>query len=145
MTRLACVTYTDEFSAGNRSLNDLRISYENKVFAAGMNRLKLFDHGDYVIICATEDRKRYCFIALIIQKLEEPLKDWHNQGGMIWKYNFYIKPLTKIVEISKKTSIRNKCDEICTRLGFNENNLFNMRFCSEKLLPVIDEIINIMI
>jgi mRNA-degrading endonuclease RelE of RelBE toxin-antitoxin system len=142
--KLACVTYKDKFSAGEKAFNDLEISYNKKIFAAGMSRLRSFDSGDYVIICAVKDKKKYCFIAQISEKLEDDsLLDWHEQGGMIWKYNFYIEPLTEIVDITKGTETRDKCEEVCERLKLKKNNLFNMRFCSERMLSALDEIVNI--
>jgi hypothetical protein len=141
-TKLCCVTYKDKYSAGEKAINDLNISFKNNIFAAGMKRLKSFTKGDYIIICADENKKKLCFLARIVEKVEIKLPDWKSQGGKYWDYNFKIVSLSKITEVTTKTSKREKINLIAQNLGLNGNNLFNMRFCSEKLLKALKEIVD---
>jgi hypothetical protein len=114
-------------------MNDLMISFENKVFAAGSKRLNKFKEGDYIIICAEENRKRKGFLAKILEKTA-PLNDWYAKGGKLWEYNFKIEPLTDVTDISPQSDSRNQMKVIFENLGLNINNLFNSRFCSERLI-----------
>ena len=134
-TRLICVSYVDAYSAGKQSMNDLRISFEQHVFAAGSNRLASFRVGDLVIICANEkDKTRRAFVAIIMECLDQPLSNWHEQGGVLWKYNFRIQPITGITNITPHSESRQAIDLIMEQSGLSRNKLFNSRFCSNKLI-----------
>lgn len=136
-TRIICVSYKDNFSAGKKSMNDLHISFQYKIFAAGTKRLASYRVNDYVIICANENKKRWAFLARITECMDEPLSEWHDQGGQLWNYNFRIQPITGITEITPRSSTRNAIDHIMDQAGLNKNNLFNSRFCSNKLISGI--------
>jgi len=140
-TKLICVSYQDEFSAGNISINDLNISFENKIFAAGAKRLSKFEKDDFVIICANENKKRKCFLARISSKVPT-IQTWHEQGGQLWNYNFEIDILTGITDITPNGHTKNLMENIFRNLGLNINNLFNSRFCSEKLMDGLANIYN---
>ena len=137
MTKLCCVTYKDEVSAGKKARNDLEISYQRHIFAANMTRLGQFEQGDMVWICADENKKKFAFLAMIEEKVEHTFMDWQQAGGEIWKYNFRIRPLTDILDMTPHSPWRLRLREICHQCGKNENIMFNMRFCSEKLIDVV--------
>lgn len=141
-TKFACITYKDKHSAERSALNDLNISYNNNIFAAGLKRLKGFKEGDYVMICADDRRKKFGFLAQIVEKLDTILTVWADQGGDIWEFNFAIQSISPIMDLSSQSTIRTQMKEIGTHLGLNSNNMFNMRFCSEKLLPLLQKTIN---
>jgi hypothetical protein len=141
--KLMCVSYVHKFSARNNAFNDLMISFNKHIFAAGSKRLKHFKEGDYIIICGENkdfSNRRLCFLAKINNKLDEILMDWKNEGGKEWTYNFTITPLTGITDISTSSSLRKKISNIFQQLNLNSNNLFNSRFCSEKLLEGLNKI-----
>lgn len=128
-TRLGCISYTDAYSVGRKSMNDFRISYEHKIFAAGMKKLKSFREGNYVFICANDRRTRWTFLAKITECIYNPLRD-----GKLWEYNFLIEPVTDIIEITPQSPSRIAIDNCMKECGLNTNLLFNSRFCSQKLL-----------
>ena len=133
-TNLMNVTYTDPYSAGKKSMRDLQISFNQRIFAAGSKRLATFKRGDYVIICATEGSIRKCFVAQIVEKMEEAFTNWHEEGGRVWDYNFTIVPLTGITDITPRSDIRNHMEYLLEDTGLKKTTLFNSRFCSKKLL-----------
>jgi len=124
-TKLMCVTYTDEYSVDKKAIKDLMISFEREIFAAGSRRLNTFQNGDYIIICASKESGKVCFLSKIIERVDI-LKDWH--------YNFKITPVTGITDISNKNPNKKKMTDILENIGLKKNNLFNSRFCSEKLI-----------
>ena len=132
-TKLMCVTYTDEYSVDKKAIKDLMISFEREIFAAGSRRLNTFQNGDYIIICASKESGKVCFLSKIIERVDI-LKDWHNEGGKKWDYNFKITPVTGITDISNKNPNKKKMTDILENIGLKKNNLFNSRFCSEKLI-----------
>lgn len=134
LTKLVCVSYVDKYSAGKQSMNDLLISYEQKIFAAGSKRLASYRPGDYVIICANDPRRRWAFLARITECLDETLDAWHDQGGNHWEYNFRIQPLTGVTEITPHSNSRITIDHYMEECGLGTNKLFNSRFCSNKLI-----------
>jgi hypothetical protein len=141
--KLTCVSYVHKFSAGNNAFNDLMISFNKHILAAGSKRLQKCKEGDYIIICAENkdlSNKRFCFLAKIDKKLDEILTDWKDEGGKEWSYNFTITPLSGITDISPSSSSRKKMNVILQQLNLNPNNLFNSRFCSEKLLEGLNKI-----
>jgi hypothetical protein len=140
-TKLICVTYADIYSAGKKSMRDLQISFDHHIFAAGSKRLAHFHKGDYVIICATEGSKRSCFVAQIVEQVKEKLSEWHKEGGCLWDYNFTIEPVTGITDISLHSETRNHMMSLMNNRGLKSNNLFHTRFCSEKLLQGLRDLI----
>ena len=141
-TKFACVTYKDNYSAKSEALTDLKISFDNNVFAAGKKRLEGFKPGDYVMICADDNKKKFGFLAQIVEKLDIVLNDWVDRGGKEWEFNFLIRSITPIMDLSAKSTIRTQMKEIASLQGLNSNNMFNMRFCSKKLLPLLQNTMN---
>jgi len=141
MTKLCCVTYKDNVSAGKKARNDLEISFQWHIFASDMTRLAQFGRGDLVWICADEKIKqkksKMAFLAIMEEKVEEAFLDWQRAGGKCWKYNFRIRPLTGLLDMTPHSPLRMRLGEICHQNGKNQNLMFNMRFCSEKLLDVV--------
>lgn len=143
--KLMCVSYTHDYSAGNNAFNDLMISFNKHILAAGSKRLDKFKDGDYIIICGEnkKSKKRMCFLAKIETKLDDILMDWKDEGGKEWPYNFSITPLSGITDISPSSSSRKKMSSIFEQNNLNLNNLFNSRFCSEKLLEGLNKIFSL--
>lgn len=133
-TKLVCVTYADEYSAGKQAINDLHISFHSNVFAAGSSALRCFDVGDYTLICANENKTRKAFVGKITERIHTPLTHWHDQGGKIWPYNFIIEPVTGITDITPGTEKRIAMETLLDRCGLKKTTLFNSRFCSKKLI-----------
>lgn len=139
-TKLMCVTYANEYSVDKKAINDLIISFERGIFAAGSKRLNSFKNGDYIIICATKESGKVCFLGRIIERVDE-LKDWYDQGGKMWDYNFKITPITGITDISNKNPDKKMMINILKDMELKKNNLFNSRFCSEKLIGGLSRIL----
>ena len=115
-TKFACVTYKDNYSAKSEALTDLKISFDNNVFAAGKKRLEGFKPGDYVMICADDNKKKFGFLAQIVEKLDIVLNDWVDRGGKEWEFNFLIRSITPIMDLSAKSTIRTQMKEIASLL-----------------------------
>lgn len=139
--KLICVTYTDNMSAGHLSINDLFISYKEQIFAANSTRLKYFTKGDYVIICATQNKEKLFFVAKIVSVVHHPLTEWSRQGGELWKYNFNIEPITEITHLTERR--KNQIQTILNSMRLNPNNLLHPRFCSEKLMTGLDTLLRL--
>ena len=138
-TKLMCVSYTDECSAGNKSMNDLMISFNRGILAAGSKRLATFDACDIVIVTATDEHSRKCFVARITAPVDTPFQDWVKEGGRVWEYNFTIDPISDIIDITNNNELSMKIKQKCRDMNQKENNMFNSRFCSEKLIGVLSE------
>lgn len=129
------MTYTDPYSAKKDALRDLTISFDEHIVAANSKRLGKLREGDYVIVCASSKKTCSSFVAVIIERVEEPFRNWYEEGGNIWTYNFRINPLTRITDVSLHSELRDHMDGLLERAGVNKKNLFHSRFCSPKLLP----------
>lgn len=139
MQNIRCVSYKDEFSANNCAYNDLQIGAENKVVGCGSKVFGASKPDDLVIITAVKDNKRYAIIGKLSEKLESCDK-WELNGGHTWNYNWSYIPLTNIFHYD--TTIKNEVKKVCDMYSLNINMIFNSRFCSKKLKPAIDMLIN---
>lgn len=129
------ITYTDEHSSENCSLNDLKIGHENcvvgcnsKVFGSSSTK-----SGDLVVIKAN-DGKRHFMTMGILNTFLSSCDAWKDKGGNVWLYNYSYIPITDIFEITP--SFREEVLRLGKEHSCNGLNFFNSRFTSEKLRPI---------
>jgi hypothetical protein len=135
---IRCVTYVPKFSAGGCSLNDLLIGVEHGVVGCGSKNLKASIPGDYIIINAEKNKTKYVVIGILCEKLESCDK-WQAEGGCTWPYNWTYKPITSIFIVDDLTKLEVKKTAKDNLL--NPNLLFNSRFCSKKMRPIVEMLI----
>ena len=135
---IRCVTYSPAFSAGGCSLNDLLIGVKHGVVGCGSKVFNASNLGDYVIINAEKNKVKYVVIGILCEKLESCDK-WQIEGGCAWPYNWTYKPITTIFIYDDLTKLEVK--KIAEDNLLNPNIVFNSRFCSVKLRPIIEMLI----
>ena len=135
---IRCVTYSPAFSAGGCSLNDLLIGVKHGVVGCGSKVFNASNLGDYVIINAEKNKVKYVVIGILCEKLESCDK-WEIEGGRAWPYNWTYKPITTIFIYDDLTKLEVK--KIAEDNLLNPNIVFNSRFCSVKLRPIIEMLI----
>ena len=135
---IRCVTYVPEHSAGNCSFNDLLIGITHGVVGCGSKVFNASNPGDYVIINATKNKIKYVVIGVLCEKLDSCDK-WKIEGGNTWSYNWSYKPVTPIFTYDDST--KDEVKKIAEENSLNPNLLFNSRFCSKKLRPLIEMLI----
>ena len=136
--KIRCVTYAPRFSAGGCSLNDLLIGVKHGVVGCGSKNLNSSNPGDYVVINAEKNKVKYVVIGILCEKLESCDK-WQIEGGCAWPYNWTYKPITTIFIYDDLTKLEVK--KIAEDNLLNPNIVFNSRFCSVKLRPIIEMLI----
>lgn len=138
-TKIRCVTYVPKYSAGKSALRDLEIGIEHGVVGCGSKVFNSSNSGDYVIINATKNKIKYVVIGVLIDKIDS-CERWAIEGGRTWPYNWTYRPLTNrfIYDNLTKTEIH----QYAEANSLNANNLFNSRFCSKKMRPLVDILIN---
>ena len=136
--KIRCVTYAPRFSAGGCSLNDLLIGVKHGVVGCGSKNLNSSNLGDYVVINAEKNKVKYVVIGILCEKLESCDK-WQIEGGCEWPYNWTYKPITTIFMYDDLTKLEVK--KIAEDNLLNPNIVFNSRFCSVKLRPIIEMLI----
>ena len=77
-------------------------------------------------------------IGILCEKLESCDK-WKTEGGCEWPYNWTYKPITTIFMYDDLTKLEVK--KIAEDNLLNPNIVFNSRFCSVKLRPIIEMLI----
>ena len=135
---IRCVTYSPAFSAGGCSLNDLLIGVKHGVVGCGSKVFNASKLGDYVIINAEKNNVKYVVIGILCEKLESCDK-WEREGGCAWPYNWTYKPITTIFIYDDLTKLEVK--KIAEDNLLNPKIVFNSRFCSVKLRPIIEMLI----
>ena len=123
--KLRCITYNDKFSVNKSSYNDLVISFEKNVIGCNGTNCSKLSTGDYVIVTAKQNKKKYYCIG-IIQNSMDYCYEWSLRGGHNWDYNYTFKPITAITEIT------NELKQSLLQMNIDPKHLFNMRFCTEK-------------
>lgn len=132
---LKCVTYTDENSVNGSSFQDLMLGLEHKILGCNTNLFM----NDMVLLTATKDKKRY----VVVVRLEERLVDctlWLDHGGKHWLHNFRFQALTGLQQVDEPFRLAMK--EFGIKHGLNPNNLLNSRFCSAKMWPLMQELLD---
>ena len=81
--------------------------------------------GDIAIVTGKLNKKRYFYVCMLTERVDEPFRDWFEAGGKLWQYNFRCVSLTGIEEIDYE-----KTEKCCESSYVNVKNMFNMRFCS---------------
>jgi hypothetical protein len=137
-SKVICVTYRNEYSADKNSYRDLMIGVEYGVVGCGSKGLNACKEGDYVIINATKDKVKHVVIGRLTEQLESCDK-WKREGGLEWPYNFKYKQVTEIFQLDD--ALNNEIIHFCELNKLKRNNLFNSRFCSNKLQLVVDMLI----
>ena len=137
-TKLICVTYKNEYSADKDSHRDLMIGVENGVVGCGSIGLNSCKEGDYVVINATKDKVKHVVIGRLTERLDSCDK-WKQEGGLAWPYNFKYKQVTEIFQVDDE--LNEELKQFCETNKLKKNNLFNSRFCSNKLQLVVDMLI----
>jgi hypothetical protein len=138
---IRCVTYSDEFSAGHCSYNDIIIGIEHGVVGCGSKVFNASKPGDLVIINGKKDKKRYVVIGILCEKLVSCCDVWAKNGGVYWPYNWTYKPITNLFQYDEAT--KNRAKQISEIYSLNHKILFNSRFCSKKLKPMVDMLIDL--
>ena len=93
-------SYIDGYSVGGSSINDVDISHSNSIIGKG-NRLSKPHQGDRVLVTGKTQEGVYVFAAEVNHYVDNSAtKVWANQGGLEWKYNYNIKPLSKPTTMS---------------------------------------------
>jgi hypothetical protein len=133
MPKVRCVSYADKFSADKSSLRDLTIGLEHRVVGCNSKTFGASKQGDFVIICARHQKRLYTCIGVLEERVNTTV--WADRGGQLWTYNFSFTPLTEVIEVdsSRKDQLKKVCDEH----NVNHNHMFNMRFCGERYLKII--------
>ena len=91
------VRYSNRFSVGGKAVNDMYISYKNRVVGSNDEAMEYAEIGSLVII--TDGR--YILIGEITGAAS--YKDaavWERAGGRMWKYNYKMKPLTMVTKLT---------------------------------------------
>jgi hypothetical protein len=137
---IRCVTYSHEFSAGHCSYNDVIIGIEHGVVGCGSKVFNASKPGDLVIINGIKDKKKYVVIGILCEKLVS-CDVWAKNGGVLWPYNWTYKPITKMFQYDEAT--KNRVKQISEIYSLNHKILLNSRFCSKKLKPIVDMLIDL--
>jgi hypothetical protein len=87
--------YSDNYSIGSDSLNDLRISFAENCVARNSHRANVGD-GILVLSRNGKEEKIYLFCAVITDELREQTC-WKDYGGHTWKFNYQIEKVSEIV------------------------------------------------
>ena len=137
--RIKCVTYTPEFSVDGDPVNDLLIGCRREIVGCKSSNLNSSTLGDYIVINATKNNVKYVVIGILCEKLEY-CDTWEREGGYIWPYNWTYKPVTQIFIYDDLTKYEVK--QIAHDNNLNPNIVFNSRYCSIQLRPIIEMLIN---
>lgn len=108
-TNVKAVRYTGKASAKGSSDTDLQISFDNNVI--GMTN-KNVQTGDLVLVMSRQTGKSpsiTMFAGRVGGYIEDGVTDWKEQGGLLWRNNWAIKPLSTIQTFSQ--------DELTSLLG----------------------------
>lgn len=132
--KLRCVTYKDEYSVGNSSYNDLKISMDKKVVGCGSSVFGASKKGDVVILCANKAKENYFVIGVLDERLER-CNEWAKEGGRMWEHNFTFYPLTPIVK--RDRFFQNDFERICEANQIKWQYMFNSRLCGIRYKPVV--------
>ena len=140
-TRLCCVTYADRNSIKNQAAEDLILGHQHRVVACNAAAFGASVPGDRVIITAKQGSKRLFVVAQIRERLYD-CHLWRDHGGLSWEHVFLYEPLTELQEL---TSVHQDIiAEAAARHGCNKNNLFHPMFCSARMNPVLDELLEVL-
>ena len=116
-------SYVDGFSVGGSSINDVNISHSNSIVGKGNPRSKPFK-GDRVLVTGKTDSGVYIFAGKVNHHVDNTAtKVWANQGGLEWKYNNNITPLSKPTTMSW-----DDIDRVTSSSKSQDKRIFHDRF-----------------
>jgi hypothetical protein len=125
-TKIFCVSYTDERSAGGSSMEDMTLGLEHRVVGSNMPHLANAKKGDFVVVTAyNASKKRICVFGVLGDDYPSCTL-WEKEGGEVWKYNFHFTPITGILNIE---TLYPTWKIICDRSNLNYRLIFNTRLC----------------
>jgi hypothetical protein len=123
---VVCVAYTNEYSVGHKSEQDLLIGIMGKAVASNQKVLDRTPDGSYVIVTCQDDRGRLS--KCVIGRLgghRSPTVMWKEfaritgqTGGHVWKYVRDFTPLTPVLSVH---ALREEF--------YVPRSLFNSRLC----------------
>lgn len=149
---VVCVAYTNEYSVGHKSEQDLLISFLAKAVASNQPVLDRTPDGSYVIITCQDKKGRVsqCVIGTVGAH-REPTSLWRTfarmtgqEGGHTWKYCRDFTPLTPVLSVH---ALREEADPAMKR---HVDRMFNSRFCAygqptlkfdTPLAPLVQQIV----
>jgi hypothetical protein len=125
-TKIVCVSYTDERSAGGSSMEDMTIGYEHRAVGSNMSHLASAAKGDFVVVTAYNASKQRVFMVGVLGDAYPTCNLWQKEGGEVWKYNFHFTPITQILVLEKVYPV---WKTICDQYRLNHHLIFNTRLC----------------
>ena len=131
---LKCVTYTDAKSMNKSSYDDFMLGIEHNIIGCGNKSLQVND--TVVIMTDPKIKPRYFIVVQLVERLYDN-EFWAKRGGEVWEHNFKYVPLTRAYMITK--DMKTQMKDLAKSHGLNEKNLFNARFCSSKMWPLLKE------
>ena len=116
-------SYVDGYSVGGSSINDVNISHSQAI--AGKSNPRSKPHqGDRVLVTGKTDSGVYIFAAKVNHHVDNSTTlAWANQGGLEWKYNYNITPLSKPTTMSW-----DDIDRITSSTKSQDKRIFHDRF-----------------
>lgn len=122
--------YADKWSVGGQAFIDMMIGHENRLM--GCN-LPSFGRGHIVpgtLIIVTD--KLHIQISEAIGDADEcEVSLWKNRGGLTWRYNYKIRPLTPVVPLTQELH------EYIESLGVNKRRFWHNINHSSEFRPVL--------
>ena len=116
-------SYVDGFRVGGSSINDVNISHSNSIVGKSNPRSKPFK-GDRVLVTGKTDSGVYIFAGKVNHHVDNTAtKVWANQGGLEWKYNYNITPLSKPTTMSW-----DDIDRVTSSSKSQDKRIFHDRF-----------------
>jgi hypothetical protein len=144
MPKLRCIRYTDAKSAKGSSYKDLLIGVGHSVVGcSSKNFEKATGPGDYVIIVANDGRRKYFMAGRLVERLYE-CHLWADEGGHVWEHNFTYTPLLAAPQ-EITPAIKRKVAELCSARLVDPTHLFHGRFCGEKYVPVLLDLVEFIV
>ena len=69
---IACISYSDDFSANRCGLDDLLIGYNNGIVACSQKKWNTMKKGDIAIVTGKLNKKRYFYVCMLTKRVDEP-------------------------------------------------------------------------
>jgi hypothetical protein len=137
---ISTLTYTDAHSCDGSAYRDLELGMKHTMVGCNSVRLRPGNAlpGAIVKTQAKKDGIWYFTIG-VLGAHAQACTLWKDHGGEVWKYNHYYEPLTGIVEVTPE--MKKYIKESAERHGLPTTTFFNSRFCSAKLRPIFEDLI----
>lgn len=144
---VVCVAYTNKYSVGHKSVQDLHIGITAKTVASNQDVLDRTPDGSYVIVTCQDDRGRpnsKCVIGRLgghrgpAVMWKEFARTTRQTGGHVWSFAREFTPLTPVLSVA---ALRKEFDI--------PRNLFNSRLCgyghppaAPSYAPLVQQIVD---